>query len=348
MKQAAIIGTASWYSGSFARALMAQREVRLVAAAHLDVGDDMMRRQMDITCEEYAERYGGLRLYAGVEDLLAAESVDLAFICAPDAEKAGYGLITIAAGIDTYFAKPMTSSVEGARRILEAAHSHRSVWVGSLNPGRFDGAIREAYHRVQAGDIGDLLSVRAWIQHGAWPRDRSRAGNPENDDGQGGPPYSFGIYAADLLNWFMSAANPPSRVYAEYANLATPDFPFMDSGKGTVRFADGRLGSMDILYATPCPAPQWEIEVVGREGILRTTGAVYEGILWHVREPAVRSFYRNQNDVILDAITHWVASCHNRGDQEMNLTDSCRAVQVCAAWLEAAETAQPVALDLLV
>jgi predicted dehydrogenase len=122
----------------------------------------------------------------------------------------------------------------------------------------------------------------------------------------------------------------------------------MDSGKGTVRFADGRLGSMDILYATPCPAPQWEIEVAGRNGILRTTGAVYEGILWHVQEPAVRSFYRNQNDVILDAITHWVTSCRDRGDPEMNLTDSCRAIQLCAAWLEAAQTAQPVSLELLV
>jgi hypothetical protein len=88
--------------------------------------------------------------------------------------------------------------------------------------------------------------------------------------------------------------------------------------------------------------------MAGREGILRTTGAAYEGIIWHVSEPSVRSFYRNQNDVILGAITHWVASCRDRTDPEMNLTDSCRAIQLCAAWVEAARTAAPVELDMIV
>jgi predicted dehydrogenase len=158
----------------------------------------------------------------------------------------------------------------------------------------------------------------------------------------------MGVYAADLLNWFIGTTVPPQRAYAEYATLATPDFPFMDSGKGTVRYADGRLGSMDIYYATPCPAPQWEIEMAGRDGILRTTGAVYEGVLWHVDEPHVRSFYRNQNDVILGAITHWVTSCRERTEPEMNLADSCRAIQLCAAWAESAQSAAPVTLDLIV
>ncbi len=348
MKRAAIIGTTSWYSGSFARALLAQPDVALIAAADLGVDEATMQQQMGMTQRDYAERFGGLRLYRSTEDLLADEQVDLAFICAPDREKAAHGAATIRAGIDTYFAKPMTSSLDGIREILAAARDAPSVWVGSLNPGRFDGAIRETHRRVQQGVIGDLLSVRAWIQHGAWTRGRSRHGNPESDDGQGGPAYSMGVYAADLLNWFIGTSTPPRRAYAEYATLATPDFPFMDSGKGTVRYADGRLGSMDIYYATPCPAPQWEIEMAGRDGILRTTGAVYEGLLWHVDEPHVRSFYRNQNDVILGAITHWVASCRERTEPEMNLTDSCRAIQLCAAWIEAAESAAPVTLDLIV
>lgn len=347
MKNAAIIGTTSWYSGSFARALLAQPDVKLVAAAYLGVPDEVMKAQTTLTHREYAERYGGLRLYRTTEDLLSGEKIDLAFICAPDRDKAGHGVTTIGAGIDTYFAKPMTSSMDGVRRIVAASRANPSVWVGSLNPGRFDGAIREAYQRVQQGIIGDLLSVRAWIQHGAWPAGRPRAGNPENDDGQGGPAYSFGLYAADLLNWFMGSDNAPRRAYAEYATLATPNFPFPDSGKGTVRYADGRIGSMDIYYATPCRAPEWEIEMAGREGLLRTTGAVYEGIVWHVGETTPRSFYRNQNDVILGAISHWVASCRERSDPEMNLRDSCRAIQLCAAWEESSAAARPVEIEPL-
>jgi predicted dehydrogenase len=345
MKTAAIIGTTSWYSGSFARALLAQADVTLVAAADLGVPDAVMQSQTQLTHQEYAARYGGLRLYPTPADLLSNERIDLAFICAPDRDKASHGVTTISAGIDTYFAKPMTTSLEGVRQIVAAAHAHPSVWVGALNPGRFDGAIRAAYQRIQQGVIGEVLSVRAWIQHGAWPSARSRVGSPENDDGQGGPAYSFGLYAADLLNWFMGSATVPHRAYAEYATLATPHFPFPDSGKGTVRYADGRLGSMDLYYATPCPAPEWEIEVAGRAGILRTTGAVYEGIVWHVGEPPVRSFYRNQNDVILAAITHWVASCRERSAPEMNLVEACRAIQLCVAWEESSALARPVEIE---
>jgi hypothetical protein len=32
----------------------------------------------------------------------------------------------------------------------------------------------------------------------------------------------------------------------------------------------------------------------------------------------------------------------------MSLADSCRAIQLCAAWAEAASTATPVELDLIV
>jgi len=345
MKQAAIIGTTSWYSGSFARALLAQPDVRLVAAADLGVDDATMVRQLGMTRGEYADRHGSLRLYRTPEDLLASEHIDLAFICAPDRAKAAHGATTIGAGIDTYFAKPMTSSLEGARQIVAASRATPAVWVGALNPGRFDGAIRAAYQQVREGAIGDLLTARAWIQHGAWPAGRSREGNAESDDGQGGPEYGLGVYAADLLNWFMGSDHPPRRAYAEYATLATENFPFMDSGKGTVRYADGRLGSMDLYYATPCQAPQWELEVAGREGILRTTGAVYEGVIWPAGQGGVRWFYRNQNDVILAAITHWVASCRERTAPEMDLTASCRAIGLCAAWIESARSTMPVTVD---
>src|SRR5579872_6167461 len=124
MKRAAIVGMASWYSGSFARALLAQKDVSLVAAASLGLDDATMQRQMGLTLQGYAERFGGLRLYQTLEELLQAEAVDLAFICAPDRDKARYGAAAIGAGIDTYFAKPMTASLEGIQQILAAARAH--------------------------------------------------------------------------------------------------------------------------------------------------------------------------------------------------------------------------------
>ena len=97
--------------------------------------------------------------------------------------------------IDVFIAKPMTNSVRDAAQIRAAARAHPDRLVGALNPARFATAIRQAHARVQAGEIGEVLTARAWIQHGAPNATASRQGNPESDDAQGGLAYSLSVYA---------------------------------------------------------------------------------------------------------------------------------------------------------
>src|SRR5262249_53890530 len=157
---------------------------------------------------------------------------------------------------------------------------------------------------------------------------RSRRGSPEFDDGQGGIEYGLGLYAADLLNWFLdAAANPAVRAFAEYDTLNTPGYPWMDSGKAVVRYQRGKLGSMDIYYSVPCPARQWEIEVGGRDGILRTNGGNYEGTIWRRRgigKPVVEPFAPTRDDTILAAARHVVDCCERRAPFEMDIEDGYR------------------------
>src|SRR5260370_1282553 len=82
--------------------------------------------------------------------------------------------------------------------------------------------------RVPAEEIGEVLTARAWSQHGAANPAASRKGSAEFDDDQGGIEYSLGLYAADLLNWFLgAAAHPAIRTFAEYDNLNSraPGYP---------------------------------------------------------------------------------------------------------------------------
>ncbi len=351
--RAAIIGTASWYSVSFARALreLGPSAVELAGAAHLGVDDETLAQHVGLSRAGFATRFD-VPLYERAEDLLDATRPRLVFVAAPDREKAHYATLALAAGADVYVAKPMTSSLEGAAQIRAVAHRHPTQLVGALNPARFATAIRDAHHRVRSGEIGEVLTARAWIQHGAADPARSRKGSPEFDDGQGGIEYSLGLYAADLLNWFLdAAATPPVRTFAEYDTLNTPGYPWMDSGKAIVRYARGKIGSMDIYYSVPCPAPLWEIEVSGRDGLLRTNGGSYEGIIWRRRgsnQPAIEPFAPPRDDTILAAIRHVVACSEKREPFEMDVDDGYRAIELCAAWKESAATHAPVTLPLAV
>jgi predicted dehydrogenase len=349
--RAAIIGTGSYYSVNFARALRAlPGRVDLVGAAHLGVDDETLALHAGLTREGFAMRFG-CRLYERAEDLLDATSPELVFVTAPDREKAHYVALALDADADVYVSKPMTSSLAGASEILTAARRHPNRQVGALNPARFATAIRDAHRRVVEGEIGEILTARAWIQHGAADPTRSRQGSAEFDDNQGGIEYSLGIYAADLLNWFLDAgANPAVRTFAEYDTLNTPGYPWMDSGKAVVRYGQGKLGSMDIYYSVPCSAPLWEIEVSGRDGILRTNGGNYEGMIWRrggLDKPRLEPFAPTRDDTILAAVSHVVAGYEQRTPYEMSVEEGYRAIELCAAWKQSAATHAPIWLPLV-
>jgi predicted dehydrogenase len=339
--RAGIVGIGSWYSQAFANALRRIPDVELAAAAHLGQEERTLVANTGYTREQYAERFG-VRLFESAEQLLDSARLDMALVCVPDNQKADHAIRCIEAGLDTYIAKPMTNSPADAHRILAAAQKSDRL-VGTLEPAHYDGAIREAHRRVVEGEIGDVLMARAWIQHGCWPAGRSREGSVEFGDGQGGTMHTLGVYAAGLLNWFIGA--PAERAYAEAMNLNSPGLPFPDCAKGVVRYANRRLGSMDIYYCADYgPAPLWEIEVGGTKGLLRTQQSSFEGFVW--KGGAVQTFYRGQNDVIQGAMESWVASCRERKPPDFDAEAATAVIEICRAWEMSAARGESVALPL--
>src|SRR5438093_1081602 len=110
--RAAVIGTASYYSVNFARALgaLGPARVDLVGAAHLGVEDETLVRHTRLTRAAFAERFG-VRLFERAEDLLSETQPQLVCVTAPDRDKARYAVMALEAGADVYISKPMTSSV---------------------------------------------------------------------------------------------------------------------------------------------------------------------------------------------------------------------------------------------
>jgi predicted dehydrogenase len=93
-----------------------------------------------------------------------------------------------------------------------------------------------------------------------------RRGDFYRDPREGGPELSLGWYLVDLAMHLLK--QPVARVSAEYGTYTTPDSPFMDCGRLTLRMADGAVASCDMYFCNRFAYPSWEMEMTGDKGAL--------------------------------------------------------------------------------
>ncbi|SEF21344.1 Predicted dehydrogenase [Amycolatopsis pretoriensis] len=143
--------------------------------------------------------------------MLAKERVDLVVVCSPDHTHADYVVAALHAGCDVVTEKPMTTDVDGARRILAARReTGRSVRV-AFNY-RYNPVHRRVRELLAAGAIGEVGSVEfSWLldtAHGAdyfrrWHRDKANSG---------GLLVHKSGHHFDLVNWWLGRG--PETVFA--------------------------------------------------------------------------------------------------------------------------------------
>jgi len=104
--------------------------------------------------ETVAAGLRGSRVFATGEELVAAEGVDAVVVCSWGETHEQYVLAALAAGKPVFCEKPLATTTEACRRILdaEAAVGRRLVQVGYMR--RYDAAYRALREVVHSGDIG--------------------------------------------------------------------------------------------------------------------------------------------------------------------------------------------------
>ncbi|MDY8109182.1 Gfo/Idh/MocA family oxidoreductase [Fulvimarina sp. 2208YS6-2-32] len=192
--------------------------------------------------------------YPTGEALVAAADVDAVLVCSTGSTHEAYVLAAIEAGKPCFCEKPLATTAEGARRIVEAevAHGSRLVQVGFMR--RYDAGYRMLKTVVDSG-IGAPLMVHAAHRNPTVPE-------------QYVTPMAIHdtlIHEIDVLRWlldddYVSAQVVfPKRSRHAHAKLADPQIVLLETEKG-VRvdveiFVNCRYG-----YDIQC-------QVVGEEGI---------------------------------------------------------------------------------
>lgn len=98
-------------------------------------------------------------VYKDGHELIAAGDVDAVLVCSWGPTHEEYVLAAIEAGKYVFCEKPLATTAEGCRRIVDAeiAHGKRLVQVGFMRP--YDAGYRMLKQAIDAGEVGEPLMV---------------------------------------------------------------------------------------------------------------------------------------------------------------------------------------------
>ncbi len=220
---AAVIGLGSM-GANHARVLADTPGIELVAVA-------------DANPAAVAKAVAGRQIpgFPDAASLLRETHPDMVSIVVPTQLHEEVALQCIAAGANVLVEKPIAATLDAAHRIATAADNAGLVLtVGHIE--RFNPAIQELKRRLEAGQGGPVLQVRA-----------RRVGPFPHRIRDVGVIYDLGPHDIDIMRFLLG--DEIERVYAESrSHIATGN---EDMFAGLVRFRGGAMGTLDINWLTP-------------------------------------------------------------------------------------------------
>ncbi len=207
--------------------------------------------------------------YSSLEDLLAQSDVDVVVLGTPSGLHADQAVQAAQAGKHVITEKPMSITLEGADRMIEAARAS-GVTLSCIFQNRFNRDALRLKRGVEAGLFGQPLIGNAFVY---WHRKQEyydAAGGWRGTyqmDG-GGALMNQSIHTVDLLQWVMG----PVESLCGYAETLARNIEGEDTASATLRFQSGALGSIQGMTSAHKGRPV-RVEIIGTEGAATLEGS---------------------------------------------------------------------------
>ena len=222
----------------------------------------------------------GLRVYAGLDEALADESVDLVFVCTPNEAHRPIALAALAAGKHVVTEKPaMLNSAEIEEVMAAARRAGRQFFVHQNRRWDEDYLVIKSLHDQQV--LGEVSFIETRVDGsrgipGDWRRDPNRGGGMLLD---------WGVHLVDRL--LLMVPSPVRTVYARLSHASGA--PVEDGFSIWLTFANG----VEALAActTDNFAPRAKFHLTGRRGT-----AVVED--WQMHGKIVRRVEEAEPDAV--------------------------------------------------
>ena len=325
--RAGIFGVAHVHAAAYAGNLMAAAGVELVGAA--DANADMLA---NFTEQQSVQGFGS------TEALLAA-GVDVGVVCSTTNEHLPIVELLAAAGVHVLCEKPLATSLEDARRIVDVC-DRAGVQLMTAFPMRFSPSLTSGAEWIRNGRIGEVLAITGTNQgriptdHAAWFADPVAAG--------GGAVMDHTVHLVDIMRWWLG--QEPVEVYAETNQILHPEAAVETGGLITIGFEKGVFATVDCSWSRPDNYPTWgglKIEAVGTEGVFSIDAFAQRLDVWSKDTTSWVDWGTDTNQLMID---HFIAAA--RGDVALSVTglDGLRATEVALTAYRSAEAGLPVRL----
>ncbi|MFC7404111.1 Gfo/Idh/MocA family oxidoreductase [Georgenia alba] len=297
-------------------------------------------------CAAAAAELGVDRTLHDPLDAATDDAVDAVVVAAPTPVHADVAVAALAAGKHVLCEKPISNTLDGARRVRDAAAASPGVLLMGFMR-RFDAGFARVAERIAAGDIGEPLLVRSTTRGPGLP--------PEwawDTKLSGGLAAEVNSHDIDTVRWL--SGQEPVKVHAVGRAAKRPDIAeshpgFVDVLAATFEMSDGALAQVDGA----CPADYGydaRVEVYGSEGTLLVGGPTEAGGALLVRPGSstadpVRSWRSLFAEAYRAEDRHFVAAA--RGEEEPRTTaeDGYQALATVLAINRSMASGTPVAVS---
>src|SRR5215212_3215570 len=185
------------------------------------------------------------RTYASIEQLIAADRVDAAVICTPNALHAPQAIALLESGIHVLVEKPIAVDAAQASAMQLAAERHRCALMVA-HCWRFDEEVLLLRSYATAGELGKIIRTKGYGVHSNWGpagwfTQRALAG--------GGALADMGVHAIDTARFLLGDPLPTS-VYARIGTYYT-SYDVDDTGVIVITWANGALSYVESGWWQP-------------------------------------------------------------------------------------------------
>jgi len=284
----------------------------------------------------------GVRVYGDHRELLDRERPGAVSVVVPTSAHFDVVMDALAAGCHVLVEKPIASTVDEGRRMLEAARQHgRVLTVGHIE--RFNPAILELRRRLESGALGRPYQMHA-RRLGPFPQ-RIR---------DVGVVVDLATHDIDLMCWL--GGSEPVRMYAETSRqIHTTN---EDLVTGLIRFANEMVGLLEINWLTPTKIR--ELIVTGERGMFRADyltqdlyffeNSVSADGAWAtmsllrggVDEGSMTRFALRRREPLAAELDAFLAAARGDGPPAVSGEDGVRALDVALALIESAQVSSPL------
>jgi predicted dehydrogenase len=194
---------------------------------------------------ELAGKYG-IRLVGDYDEVIDDPAVDAVILTSPNTLHETQVIKAAKAGKQIFCEKPLTLSVEGAKRMLDAC-DRAGITLGLGHERRWEPAMEEVFRLVREKAIGSTLQVETNFSHNLFNK---LAPDNWRFDSVASPGGGFTARAIHLTDFMVSMFGRASRVWATTASIAYAP-PRIDTLAAHITFANGISALLGTSIATP-------------------------------------------------------------------------------------------------